>query len=303
MAYSVAQHGMWTPACARAAPGRKHTSPRVVLARASRAARSRVPAAPASVRGWCVRYPRGVHSRFRTQGGAPFTPHAIATPSGAGDASVGTDDENGKGEPGDAKRPASGSRDKTKTPTPVNPPSAAEAYEQMLVDRTATMRSNPNGDAAEAIKRRAEVYGSLDDIVLDFDPHMDVAEKLLLVGAFFQDAPTEVAARLAEVTAVATKVYATWVWEEKTNVAFEKRTRGAVVRDGIASLGPVFVKMAQVRIARFPNPADCLPPLFDVHTRFIQRKYFTLVTFTSTRGSYKYITSALFGPITTTVYS
>ena len=230
----------------------------------------------------------------RPGGGGGVTPHAIATPAGAGDASVGTDDENGKGEPGDAKRPASGSRDKTKTPTPVNPPSAAEAYEQMLVDRTATMRSNPNGDAAEAIKRRAEVYGSLDNIVLDFDPHMDVAEKLLLVGAFFQDAPTEVAARLAEVTAVATKVYATWVWEEKTNVAFEKRTRGAVVRDGIASLGPVFVKMAQVRIARFPNPADCLPPLFDVHTRFIQRKYFTLVTFTSTRGSYKYITSALF---------
>jgi hypothetical protein len=28
-----------------------------------------------------------------------------------------------------------------------------------------------------------------------------------------------------------------------------------------------------------------------------------LVTFTSTGNSYKYITSALFGPITTTVYS
>jgi hypothetical protein len=35
------------------------------------------------------------------------------------------------------------------------------------------------------------------------------------------------------------------------------------------------------------------------YTSFIQRKYFLLlVTFTSTRGSYKCITSALFGPIT-----
>ena len=37
----------------------------------------------------------------------------------------------------------------------------------------------------------------------------------------------------------------------------------------------------------------CLQPLFDF-TSFIQRKYFTLVTFTSTGLSYEYITSALF---------
>ena len=114
--------------------------------------------------------------------------------------------------------------------------SAADAYEKMLRDRTETMRSNPVGEEAEAIKRRAAAYASLDDIVLDFDPDLDVAEKLLLVGAYFASAPAEVAARLAEVTAVATRLYATWTWEEKTGVAEGERTRGAVVRDGICLL-------------------------------------------------------------------
>ena len=43
--------------------------------------------------------------------------------------------------------------------------------------------------------------------------------------------------------------------------------------------------------------AHCLMSLCD-YTSFIQRMYLLLVTLTSTRGSYKYITSALFGPIT-----
>ena len=51
----------------------------------------------------------------------------------------------------------------------------------------------------------------------------------------------------------------------------------------------------QVRPWSFPkSAAHCFKPLCDVHTRFIQRQYFTLVTSTSTGTSYKYITSALF---------
>ena len=75
------------------------------------------------------------------------------------------------------------------------------------------------------------------------------------------------AARLAEVTAVAARVYATWTWEEKTGTPEEKRTRGLRVRDGIASLGPVFVKMAQTLSTRpdiiGDEAADALKPLQD----------------------------------------
>jgi predicted unusual protein kinase regulating ubiquinone biosynthesis (AarF/ABC1/UbiB family) len=61
---------------------------------------------------------------------------------------------------------------------------------------------------------------------------------------------TEVAARLAEVTAVAARVYALWTWEERTGVSVENRQRAASLRDGIAKLGPVFVKMAQTLSTR-----------------------------------------------------
>ena len=270
MAYVVGHQGMVSPSGARVAPTRAGTSRRVVLARASRAAGSRVgPGPPASVarhpgagRGRRVRTPLRQH--HGPTWGAPLgIPHAIATPPG-GDAETTNKDDNSA----ESKIPPSGSYEEEEK----NAMSAADAYAKMLEDRTATMRSVPQGEAAEAIKKRAEAYGSLDDIVLDFNPNMDVAEKLLLVGAYFQNAPADVAARLAEVTAVATKLYATWQWEEKTGIAESKRTRGTVVRDGIASLGPVFVKMAQTLSTRpdiiGDEAADALKPLQDQMAAF-----------------------------------
>ena len=56
---------------------------------------------------------------------------------------------------------------------------------------------------AAAMKKRSEAYATLDDIVLDFDPSLDTAQKLLLIGGYFSSSPTEVATRLAEVTALA----------------------------------------------------------------------------------------------------
>ena len=191
---------------------------------------------------------------------------AIATPSG-GEAGVSGDESDEQGEPKGETKGETERDPETTGSSSEEEMSAADAYAKMLRDRTETMRSNPVGEEAEAIKRRAAAYASLDDIVLDFDPDLDVAEKLLLVGAYFASAPAEVAARLAEVTAVATRLYATWTWEEKTGVAEGERTRGAVVRDGIASLGPVFVKMAQTLSTRpdiiGDEAADALKPLQD----------------------------------------
>ena len=261
MAYAVAGGATLCPVGTRCAPRRAPAPRRATLARA-RAAGSRVPARPASVAG---ARGAGRHQRVRAArswGGASAL-RAIATPSG-GDAGTSSDESDEKGSP---KAGGAETGDPEVSGSYEEQMSAADAYAKMLRDRTETMRSNPTGEEAEAIKRRAAAYASLDDIVLDFNPDLDVAEKLLLVGAYFQSAPAEVAARLAEVTAVATRLYATWTWEEKTGVIESKRTRGAVVRDGIASLGPVFVKMAQTLSTRpdiiGDEAADALKPLQD----------------------------------------
>jgi len=261
MAYAVAGGATLCPVGTRCELRRAPAPRRATLARA-RAAGSRVPARPASVAG---ARGAGRHQRVRAArswGGASAL-RAIATPSG-GDAGTSSDESDEKGSP---KAGGAETGDPEVSGSYEEQLSAADAYAKMLRDRTETMRSNPVGEEAEAIKRRAAAYGSLDDIVLDFNPDLDVAEKLLLVGAYFQSAPAEVAARLAEVTAVATRLYATWTWEEKTGVIESKRTRGAVVRDGIASLGPVFVKMAQTLSTRpdiiGDEAADALKPLQD----------------------------------------
>ena len=265
MAHAVAQRAMLSAMGTRAESRRAPASRRAVLVRASRAACSRVFARPAFVAG--ARVAGRQHRGARSWGGASVVGpssvvgRAIATPSG-GDAST----KDAKDDA--ASVPPTGSYEEEEK----NAMSAAEAYAKHLRDRTATMRSVPTGEEAEAIRRRAAAYGSLDDIVLDFDPDLDVAEKLLLVGAYFQNAPAEVASRLAEVTAVAAKLYATWTCEEKTGVVAEKRTRGGVVRDGIASLGPVFVKMAQTLSTRpdiiGDEAADALKPLQDQMSPF-----------------------------------
>ena len=252
----------------RCEPWRAPAPRRATLARA-RAEASRVPARPASVAG---ARGAGRPQRVRTArswGGASAL-RAIVTPSG-GDAGTSSDESDEKGAPR-ASGAETADLEATINPSLEEEMSAADAYAKMLRDRTETMRSNPVGEEAEAIKRRAAAYAGLDDIVLDFNPDLDVADKLLLVGAYFASAPAEVAARLAEVTAVATRLYATWTWEEKTGVDEAKRTRGAVVRDGIASLGPVFVKMAQTLSTRpdiiGDEAADALKPLQDQMAAF-----------------------------------
>jgi predicted unusual protein kinase regulating ubiquinone biosynthesis (AarF/ABC1/UbiB family) len=55
---------------------------------------------------------------------------------------------------------------------------------------------------------------------------------------------------VSQVIGVFSRIYARWQWEEKRNTAEDERKRGAYLRDGIAQLGPVFVKIAQTLSTR-----------------------------------------------------
>lgn len=90
----------------------------------------------------------------------------------------------------------------------------------------------------------------LESIALNFSPSYGFTDKMLDVGEVFKNSPTELAARIAEVMAVIGKVYATWMYEERTKIPLERRTRGKALRDGIARLGPVFIKLAQTLSTR-----------------------------------------------------
>ena len=152
----------------------------------------------------------------------------------------------------------------------------AERIKDKIADIAANIniKSSLSAEEMELIRQKASMYPTLDDIVLDFSDGMEngAATKLLLIGAYFQSSPAEVAVRLAEVTAVGAGIYATWTWEEKTGVPEDRRTRAERLREGIASLGPVFVKMAQTLSTRpdiiGAEAADALKPLQDQMTAF-----------------------------------
>ena len=153
----------------------------------------------------------------------------------------------------------------------------AERIKDKIADIAANIniKTSLSAEEQEIIRQKASMYDTLDDIVLDFSESMEgysAAAKLLLIGAYFQNSPAEVAVRLAEVTAVGAGIYATWTWEEKTGVPEERRTRAERLRDGVASLGPVFVKMAQTLSTRpdiiGSEAADALKPLQDQMTAF-----------------------------------
>ena len=261
MAYAVAGKAMLCPGERDVSPGAPAPGARRSRARASV---SRVLAS--RLRGGRARAGRHQRVRAARSWGGAAALRAIATPSG-GEAGVSGDESDEQGEPKGETKGETVDRDlETTGSSSEEEMSAADAYAKMLRDRTETMRSNPVGEEAEAIKRRAAAYASLDDIVLDFDPDLDVAEKLLLVGAYFASAPAEVAARLAEVTAVATRLYATWTWEEDGRRGGRAHARrGGPRRHRVARSG--VCEMAQTLSTRpdiiGDEAADALKPLQD----------------------------------------
>lgn len=104
--------------------------------------------------------------------------------------------------------------------------------------------AEPPGTTSEGPPPLTELEG----VVLDFS--LGFTQKMLKVCGILDRNPARAASRLAEVIGVFTKIYARWQWEEKRNTAEDERKRGAYLRDGIAQLGPVFVKIAQTLSTR-----------------------------------------------------
>ena len=66
--------------------------------------------------------------------------------------------------------------------------------------------------------------------------------------AYFRVRPATTTLRLAQLARVFARVYS--VWQREEGLPPEKRTRGAVLREGVNELGPVFIKMGQTLSSR-----------------------------------------------------
>ncbi|OUS45697.1 ABC1 family-domain-containing protein, partial [Ostreococcus tauri] len=102
----------------------------------------------------------------------------------------------------------------------------------------AVMQTSAFDDSAASSTGAFTENDALERIVLDFSAR-DFSEKM-----------EALAGRTAEVLGVIGKVYALWQFEERMGTPLEQRKRGKALRDGIARLGPVFIKMAQTLSTR-----------------------------------------------------
>ncbi|CAL6319140.1 unnamed protein product [Bathycoccus prasinos] len=93
-----------------------------------------------------------------------------------------------------------------------------------------------------------EKISNLEAVVLDYS--LGYTEKLLKINQFFKSNPLELAARCGEVIAQFSSVLAIWKYEDAMDIPLEKRTRAGKLRDVVAKLGPVFVKLAQTLSTR-----------------------------------------------------
>jgi len=93
-----------------------------------------------------------------------------------------------------------------------------------------------------------KISSNLEAVVLDYS--LGYTEKLLKINQFFKSNPLELATRCGEVIAQFSSVLAIWKYEEMLEIPLEKRTRAGKLRDVVAKLGPVFVKLAQTLSTR-----------------------------------------------------
>ena len=93
-----------------------------------------------------------------------------------------------------------------------------------------------------------EKISNLEAVVLDYS--LGYTEKLLKINQFFKSNPLELAARCGEVIAQFSSVLTIWKYEDAMDIPLEKRTRAGKLRDVVAKLGPVFVKLAQTLSTR-----------------------------------------------------
>eukprot|EP00873_Tetraselmis_striata_P015996 jgi/Tetstr1/436260/TSEL_025102.t1 len=81
------------------------------------------------------------------------------------------------------------------------------------------------------------------------DTELSYDDKVAWLARYYGLRPLEVGGRLAKVAAIGAKVTITWLIEERLPEDTPKR-RGAVLRDALSNLGPVFVKIGQTLATR-----------------------------------------------------
>ncbi len=151
-----------------------------------------------------------------------------------------------------------------------------------------------------------EKISNLEAVVLDYS--LGYTEKLLKINQFFKSNPLELATRVGEVIAQFSSVLAIWKYEEMLEIPLEKRTRAGKLRDVVAKLGPVFVKLAQTLSTRpdiiGEEAADALMTLQQDVKQFDSEVAFqTIREELINRGSLRFIKDIVGGDPETSLYS
>lgn len=151
-----------------------------------------------------------------------------------------------------------------------------------------------------------EKISNLEAVVLDYS--LGYTEKLLKINQFFKSNPLELATRVGEVIAQFSSVLAIWKYEDAMDIPLEKRTRAGKLRDVVAKLGPVFVKLAQTLSTRpdiiGEEAADALMTLQQDVKQFDSEMAFqTIREELINRGSLRFIKDIVGGDPETSLYS
>lgn len=119
---------------------------------------------------------------------------------------------------------------------------------ETLLDTRTNARDDANTVAAvmddvgrAAAKIRQEVKKDIPTSYEDLLNNGEFNRDLLL--SFFSRRPAEVLVRVSAIVAAGVRIYRAWQAEE--SLPIEKRTRAVMLRDELAALGPVFVKIGQ----------------------------------------------------------
>jgi predicted unusual protein kinase regulating ubiquinone biosynthesis (AarF/ABC1/UbiB family) len=173
--------------------------------------------------------------------------------------------------------------------------------------------SNPQDVVRDVVKsmddiedETGEKISNLEAVVLDYS--LGYTEKLLKINQFFKSNPLELAARCGEVIAQFSSVLAIWKYEDAMDIPLEKRTRAGKLRDVVAKLGPVFVKLAQTLSTRpdiiGEEAADALMTLQQDVKQFDSEVAFqTIREELINRGSLRFIKDIVGGDPETSLYS
>jgi len=122
-------------------------------------------------------------------------------------------------------------------------PAQDKSVNQKLTLQVAPQKASPVRkliQSLRAMRSKRKRYDPYNELRGDYD--------LPKLKAFFKRRPAVITRRLGRITLVALRVWR--VWRSQENTPLSERTRGAVLRDALTELGPVFVKCGQTMSER-----------------------------------------------------